>query len=105
MSLQPQQHDRSDGDHRQIVGLALLIPSRDPTPPLEPADRALHLVTLPVGSLVEAALAGLVGPGGDHRPDATPAQVAPQAGVAVALVTSQRVDRKSTRLNSSHVRI
>src|SRR6266511_3324032 len=91
MSLQPQQHDRSDGDHRQIVGLALLIPSRDPTPPLEPADRALHLVTLPVGSLVEAALAGLVGPGGDHRPDATPAQVAPQAGVAVALVTSQRV--------------
>src|SRR6266496_125238 len=84
MSLQPQQHDRSDGDHRQIVGLALLIPSRDPTPPLEPADRALHLVTLPVGSLVEAALAGLVGPGGDHRPDATPAQhqrlVAPAGG-------------------------
>jgi hypothetical protein len=51
----------------------------------------LHLIALPIGGLVEAGLAGLVGLGRDHRPDATPAQVAPQAGVAVALVTSHRV--------------
>jgi hypothetical protein len=36
MSLQPQQHDRSDGHHRQVVHLALLIRGHHPTPPLEP---------------------------------------------------------------------
>src|SRR6266487_4641290 len=109
MSLQPQ-HDRGDRDHRQIVHLTLLVAGRDPAELLEPIDRPLHPVTLPVRGLVEAALAGLVGLGRDHRPDPTAPQIPPDARVAVALVTGHRVrpdprpapDRKSTRLNSSH---
>jgi hypothetical protein len=53
MSLQPQQHDRSDGDYRQVVHVALLLAGGDPTEPLEPVDGPLHPVTLAVGDLVE----------------------------------------------------
>jgi hypothetical protein len=49
-----------------------------------------HVVALPIGGLVKAWLRWLVGLGRDHRPDAPPAQVAPQTQVAVALVTSHR---------------
>src|SRR4029450_7895836 len=91
MSLRAQQHDRCDGDHRQVVALALLVPGGDPAELLELVDRALHSVALAVSGLVEAALTGLVGLGRDHRPDPTPAQVAPQARVAVALVNGHRV--------------
>jgi len=49
-----------------------------------------HVVALPIGGLVKAWLPWLVGLGLDHRPDAPPAQVAPQTQVAVALVTSHR---------------
>ncbi len=49
-----------------------------------------HAVALPIGGLVKAWLPWLVGLGRDHRPDAQPAQVAPQTQVAVALVTSHR---------------
>jgi site-specific DNA recombinase len=50
-----------------------------------------HPVALAVGGPVEAAPAGLVGLGRDHRPDAAAAaQVAPQAGEAVALVARDR---------------
>ena len=42
MSLQPQQHDRSDGDYRQVVHVALLLAGGDPTEPLEPVDGARH---------------------------------------------------------------
>jgi hypothetical protein len=50
-----------------------------------------HVVALPIGGLVKAWLTGLVGLGRDHRPDATAPQIAPQARVAVTLVTSHRV--------------
>src|SRR6266487_1672300 len=90
MSLQPQ-HDRGDRDHRQIVHLTLLVAGRDPAELLEPIDRPLHPVTLPVRGLVEAALAGLVGLARDHRPDPTAPQLPPDARVAVALVTGHRV--------------
>src|SRR5918993_2812672 len=90
MSVQPQQHDRSDLDHGQVVDLALLIAGRDPTELLELVDRALHPVAFSIGRLVKARLTPLVRLGRDHRPDATAPQVAPHAGVAVALVTSHR---------------
>src|SRR4029453_15489037 len=90
VSFQLQQHDRSDRDHRQVVGLALFVAGRDPAPRVEPVDGALHPVALAVGGPVEAALARLVGLARDHRPDAAAAQVAPQAGEAIALVARDR---------------
>jgi len=80
MSLQPQQHDRSNGDYRQVVHVALLLAGGDPTEPLEPVDGPLHRVTLAVGGLVETALAWLVGPGRVHRPDPTAPQIPRRLG-------------------------
>jgi site-specific DNA recombinase len=68
-----------------------------PTTPASTQTRLCHLrtddfhpVALAVGGPVEAALAGLVRLVRDHRPDAAAAQVAPQAGEAVALVARDR---------------
>jgi hypothetical protein len=59
-----------------------------------------HVVALPIGGLVKAWLPWLVGLGRDHRPDAPPAQVAPQTQVAVALVTSHRGRPRPVRLTA-----
>src|SRR3954464_596246 len=87
--LQPEQ-DHADVDHGEIVLATLLVAGGNAPGLLEAVDQPLHLVAQTVGCTVEVALAWLVLPGRDHRPDVASTQASACGRTAVAFVASRR---------------
>lgn len=69
--LQPDQ-DGGDGDYRQAGDSQLLVAGGHAAVQLRAVDAALDLIAIPVARAIEVALGGLVGLGGNDRPNPAP---------------------------------
>ena len=94
-------------EHGQVVGRAFLIAGRNAPELLQAVEQAFHSVARPISRTIEAVRAALVALGGDHRPDATSAQVLARGPVSKGLVArhTPRSQARTTPLAADCTRI